>query len=61
MTRAEAMDRTAALISQYVEVDENVLYYISEKIYADVVATAVDDERSLWVTVTARNDSDIRS
>lgn len=61
MKKAEAMKRMKKLILKSVDVEPAVAEYIASKIYADVVAPAVDDERNEWVEIAARKPSDIVS
>jgi len=57
MKRKEAESRIIRLLSSYLDESEDVFAYLAEKIYADVVAPSVDDERGLWITCAARHES----
>ena len=60
MTREVATIRIIELLQkQDPNIDKTEAIYVAEKIYADVVATAVDDERNLWVMIEARGSSNL--
>lgn len=55
MTREEAVKKLARILSDHIDGSETTLEYIATQIYADVVAVAVDDEREMWIMLSARN------
>lgn len=55
MKKQEAVRRIVEILKKEFEHDVEILEFVSQKIYADVVATAVDDERNLWTILCARN------
>ncbi len=52
--RNEAETKIVRLLSSYIDETPETLEYLAAKIYADVVAPAVDDERSLWIILQSR-------
>jgi len=49
------MKKITELLKKVFKTNDDTAMYASEKIYADIVATAVDDERSVWVILCARD------
>lgn len=61
MTTDKARARIAEILIEDLDVEETVAGFVADKIYADVVATAVDDERNVWIILAARRESDFIS
>lgn len=54
MKRQRATDRIKKIVDDLLGggLDEALVAHVAERIYIDVVATAVDDEREDWVRLT---------
>lgn len=55
MTGEDARLRAKQLLRKYLEITEEEAAFLADKLYADIVATAVDDERNIWVLLSARD------
>lgn len=56
MTRQEAINKIMKILGDNVRLKMSLAEYIANHIYADVVATAVDDERDAWINVSLVNN-----
>jgi hypothetical protein len=54
MTRQEATSRTIDLLIMNSNITRELAEYLADKIYADVVALAVDDVRDVYTEIIAR-------
>ena len=54
MTRYDAVTRIGDILRKYSAIPEGDIPIVADKIYADVVATAVDDERDQWIILANR-------
>lgn len=59
MTKKDAITRIEDILRKLTSIPESNLAEVSSKIYADVVATAVDDERESWIDIAARPSGSI--
>lgn len=53
MKKDETVKRIIAILLSHLEVDADTCSLAADIIYADVVATAVDDERNNWILLSA--------
>ncbi len=54
MKGQDAREKIKKLIEAYLEDDFMEVPQLVDKIYADVVAVAVEDERSAWIDISAK-------
>lgn len=56
MTRQDAIRRIAAILVKAIKMEQSRAEHVAERIYVDVFAPAVDDERSLWMDMARRHE-----
>lgn len=52
MNSQSAINKIVDLLIRHLEVDDNEARYVAQKIYADIVAVSVENERNSWILMS---------